>query len=177
MPVDYAKGFIYKWVCDDLNVEDSYVGSSTNFNERKRLHKYRCTKVDNPKYEYPLYKTMREKGGFENWTMVLIEKFKCEDKHSLEARERFFIEQLKPTLNQRIPTRTDKEYRDDNKETLSEKSKIYRTQNKEKIQQIRSEIMKCECGSEFRKSDRARHDKSAKHKKFQELPEKDQNSN
>ena len=106
MPINYGKGLVYKWVCNDLTVPDFYVGSTTNFNERKRLHKYGCTKEGNSKYHYALYVKMRETGGFENWCMILIENYACGSKKELEARERHFIEALKPSLNSRIPTRT-----------------------------------------------------------------------
>ena len=41
----------------------------------------------------------------------------------LEKQERYYIEMLKPSLNITIPQRTDKEYRDDNKEHLKERLK------------------------------------------------------
>ena len=40
--IDYSKSVIYKIVCDDLNVKDCYVGSTTNFIKRKRHHKEAC---------------------------------------------------------------------------------------------------------------------------------------
>ena len=39
LPTDYSKGFIYKLCCLDVNIKDIYVGSSTNFKERKKQHK------------------------------------------------------------------------------------------------------------------------------------------
>ena len=33
---------MYKIVCNDLNINDCYVGHTTNFNNRKSDHKYNC---------------------------------------------------------------------------------------------------------------------------------------
>jgi len=37
--IDYSKGLIYKLVCRDVTVKDAYVGSTTNFDQRKGGHK------------------------------------------------------------------------------------------------------------------------------------------
>jgi predicted GIY-YIG superfamily endonuclease len=39
VPIDYSKGFIYKLCCLDVNIKEIYIGSSTNFKQRKRHHK------------------------------------------------------------------------------------------------------------------------------------------
>ena len=33
--IDYSRTIIYKIVCNDLNVEECYVGSTTDFSKRK----------------------------------------------------------------------------------------------------------------------------------------------
>ena len=33
--IDYSKTIIYKIVCKDINIKDCYVGSTTNFTNRK----------------------------------------------------------------------------------------------------------------------------------------------
>ena len=40
--VDYSKTVIYKIVCNDLEVKDIYVGSTSNFRNRKNKHKIKC---------------------------------------------------------------------------------------------------------------------------------------
>jgi hypothetical protein len=37
--IDYSKTIIYKIVCKDVNIKDCYVGSTTNFTNRKGQHK------------------------------------------------------------------------------------------------------------------------------------------
>jgi hypothetical protein len=38
LPIDYSKSIIYKIVCKDLDVKDCYVGSTTNFTNRKNAN-------------------------------------------------------------------------------------------------------------------------------------------
>src|SRR5690606_10057980 len=115
-------------------------------------------KEGNPKYDYPLYKTIRENGGLENWEMVLIENYECHDKHELHSRERHFIEELKPTLNSRIPTRTREEHYEEHKEEIKASKRTQWNKNKEGINQNRRETLyECECGSKGLAGDLARH--------------------
>lgn len=128
----YENGLIYKLCCNDTNIKEEYVGSTINFNERKRTHKKGCNNPNSKEYNYRVYKFIRENGGFdENWCMILVEKFPCNDRRELETRERHWIELLESKLNCVIPTRTEKEYRDDNKE----RTKLYLIENKEHIKE------------------------------------------
>ncbi len=83
-----------------------------------------------------------------------------------EAKEREFIDLLKPALNKQKPTRTPKEYYKDHKEEIIDNVKKYRDENKEEIKQRKQTLMTCECGSEFRKADKCRHERSKKHLNF-----------
>ena len=98
---------------DDLNI---YIGSTTNFRGRKNQHKTCCNNENCRDYNYPIYKYIRDNGGWDQFVMVLIEEYSCNCKNEKEIRERYYIDLLKPKLNKQIPTRTAKEYRDDNKE-------------------------------------------------------------
>ena len=62
----------------------------------------------------------------------MVEKVEFEDKFELHTRERFYIENNE-CVNKVIPTRTTKEYREDNKEEIAVKKKQYREDNKEEI--------------------------------------------
>lgn len=134
-PIKYENGLIYKIVCNDPNITDCYVGSTTNIVKRRQQHKCNCNNEKSRDYNYYVYQFIRDNGGWDNWSLVLIESFSCNNKLELEKRERFFIEDLKATLNKVIPTRTEKEYREDNKE----KKKEYREENKEKIREYYEE--------------------------------------
>lgn len=123
----YDNGKIYKLV-NDVN-EEIYVGS-TCMPLHKRLyeHKYRAKK----KPEMKVYKCLNVV-GWESVKIILVEDYPCKSKDELIRRERYWIETLKPSLNKNIPTRTKKEYRDDNRKELIEKHRAYNKAHKEEI--------------------------------------------
>ena len=65
----------------------------------------------------------------------IVEEIDCENKYELHNRERYYIDLFRSTLNKVLPGRTNKEYRDDNKEQIKEKKKKYREANKEKYKE------------------------------------------
>jgi len=130
-PIDYSKSVIYKICCKDPTIEDIYVGSTTNFIKRKAQHKKCCNKENDKSYRQYIYQFIRDNGGFDNWDMILIKEYSTDNKRNLEMEERRIIDELKPTLNKNIPTRTAKEYRQDNKERISERGKKWIENNKE----------------------------------------------
>ncbi len=103
---NYNESSIYKLCCNDPNIVDIYIGSTTNFTRRKHGHKYSCNNPNNQSYNSPVYTFMRSNGGFQNWKMIEVEKYKAHSKRHLETRERYWIDKIKPTLNSCIPTRT-----------------------------------------------------------------------
>tara|TARA_R110002050_G_scaffold365_4_gene2471 strand:+ start:7 stop:690 length:684 start_codon:yes stop_codon:yes gene_type:complete len=123
MPL-YENSVIYKLVHkEDQDNENIYIGSTTNFRNRKLQHKRNCLNDNYNKNNFPVYKYIHDNGGWDCWEMVAIENFKCENKRELEIRERFHIEKLKSKLNKIIPTRTSAEWRKDNEEKIKEKKK------------------------------------------------------
>ena len=42
--INYLNTIIYKFVCNDLNIKDTYVGHTTDFIKRKATHKSHCIK-------------------------------------------------------------------------------------------------------------------------------------
>lgn len=111
--LDYSKSLIYKIVCKDTNIKNVYIGSTTNFKNRKSRHKSNCYNENNKQYNINLYKFIRENGGFENWSMILIDNTPCNSKLELLKFEREHIEKIdnELLLNQIIPSRTKEEYR------------------------------------------------------------------
>ncbi len=133
--VDYSKGLVYKLCCKDPEITDEYVGSTTSLRHRKGQHKQSTEKEGNAKYHRKVYQFIRDNGGWNNWDMIMLEEYPCENKLQLEKRERYYIEQLRTTLNMCVPTRTDKEYREDNKCIISERKKKCYENKKEQYRQ------------------------------------------
>ena len=185
---DYSKTIIYKIVCNDLNVTDCYVGHTINMTKRKYWHKSACTNEKNKAYNFKIYKIIRENGGWENWTMLLVEKFPCKDNHEACKRERELYEELDAKMNTRRPYLTkeetkdlkqqiDKQYREEHKEELKQNHKLYREEHKEDKKQYDKlyreenkeklkEKVECEfCSKLLSKGNMSAHHKICKSKK------------
>jgi hypothetical protein len=131
--MDYQKTIIYKICCNDLSITDLYVGSTTNFIQRKYGHKSKCNNEKDKKYNIKVYQNIRENGGWNNWTMIEIEKYPCLDVNEATARERYWYEELQAKLNSIFPNRPKKEYYEANKDKIKETKKKYYEANKDKI--------------------------------------------
>ena len=134
LPINYQNALIYKIVCKDLDMKECYVGSTTDFRKRKSHHKSACNKEN-----YNLYKFIRGNGGWDNWDMVLIEKYPCDDRLELLKRERYWIEELSASLNKLRPILTtyetlnyNKIYYETNKDEIKNQNKEYYEANKDK---------------------------------------------
>lgn len=136
----YSKGKIYRLV---NSVNDEFYVGSTCMPLAKRLYSHKQAAKREPNIR--VYNHLNQI-GWDNVSIVLIEEYPCENKMELERRERHFIEEMKPTLNKVIPTRTyqewyegykvkiaecRKDYYEKNKDKIAEKRKQYYTQNKE----------------------------------------------
>ena len=142
--LDYSKTIMYKIVCKDLNVKDCYVGHTTDMTKRKCGHKHVCNNEKNKDHNLKIYKIIRENGGWDNWTMVLVETFPCKDKHEACRREREVFEELDAKMNTLRPYITqeetkalkqqiDKQYREEHKEKIEQYKKQYREEHQEEI--------------------------------------------
>lgn len=175
--IDYSKTIIYKIVFKDINIKDSYVGSTTDFIRRRCDHKRNVIKINSPLYNKYLYKYIRNNEGWDNWEIVEIERYNAVDSNDAFKRERHWLETLGATLNKVIPSRTLKEYREDNKEHykeydkelyennkeyVEEKDKKYYENNEEKLLERRKEKITCVCDSIFSKGNRSKHNKTQK---------------
>jgi len=164
--VDYSKSIIYQLCCKDTKITDIYIGSTTSFRHRKVAHKSSCCNEKSAKYNLNVYKFIRENGGWENWDMVMLYEFSCENKLQLLKEERVFIENMKPSLNLSIPTRTQKEWSACNKERLLERQKKYDLENKERFRERHRGYGRqkgtCDvCGKEMYKTNIYRHKRTS----------------
>jgi hypothetical protein len=131
--VDYSKTIIYKIVCNDLTITDLYVGSTTDFIKRKSNHKSICNNLNARSHNLKIYKTIRENGGFQNWSMVQIEEYPCANGNESYARERYWYEQVNANLNMVFPQRDQIEHYIANKDRILDDRKKYCKLNRDKI--------------------------------------------
>ena len=130
---DYAKTIIYKLINYDYP-ELVYVGSTTNFTKRKQNHKERCLNEKNKNHNLKVYVSIREYDGWENWHMIKICDYPCENRREAELKEDEYMTELKASMNSHRASRTKQQYYYDNKEKIQEHIKEYYEDNKEKIQ-------------------------------------------
>ena len=157
---NYSQSIIYKLCCNDPEITDIYVGSTTNFSNRKKAHKSICNNENNRRYHLNVYQFIRNNGNWDNWSMIQIEQYKATDKRNLETRERYYIEQLGATLNKITPAQTQEEIRQHQKEF--HKQYRERPEYKEK----KNKKFECECGSKYSSSHKTHHLRSKKHREF-----------
>ena len=132
-PINYSKAVIYKICCKNPDVTDVYVGSTTEFSKRKNGHKTACNNKNSKKHNLHVYNFIRDNGCWDNWEMIEIEKYQATDRLDLLKRERYWLEQLHATLNSNVPSRTNKQYKQDNREKILKQNKQYKQDNREKI--------------------------------------------
>ena len=138
MPLDYSKTYIYKLCCRDVDVTDVYVGSTTNFAQRRREHRSRCDNESGEMYNSNPYSFIREHGGWSNWDMVLVDTVNASSRLEARRAEREHIESLRAALNKNTPgitrSESDEKYRQSHKH--KETRRVYLDANKEKIREV-----------------------------------------
>lgn len=103
----------------------------------EQQHKSDCNNENRKCYNFKVYKTIRDTGGFSNWTMIEVEKYPCKDTNEATARERHWFERLDSSLSTSYPQRRQEELTikksekyQDNKEELIIKQRQYRKDHK-----------------------------------------------
>jgi len=139
---NYQNGQIYK--IHSYQTDDIYIGSTTQtlckrFAHHKALFKKNIHKT-----------TSKSIFKYDNVMITLIEKYPCNDKNELEQRERYYIENNN-CVNKYIPTRTDKEYYEDNKDKIIQYVKEYRDNNKNKVLKYQKEYRETNKNKERKK--------------------------
>jgi predicted GIY-YIG superfamily endonuclease len=76
-----------------------YIGSTTNFSNRKSSHKKNCNNRVSKKYHYPIYQYIRNCGGFEQFKIEIVEKFPCKTKNEGLLKEKELIKFYNAKLN------------------------------------------------------------------------------
>lgn len=133
--VNYENGKIYKIL--DKTTGNIYIGSTAEKYLSRRLQRHighYKSYITNKKYYMTSFEILKNN----NFEILLLETYPCNNKYELEQKERYYIEN-NTCVNKVIPTRTKKEYdiiyRQENKDKKKETDKLYRENNKEKVKQ------------------------------------------
>jgi len=185
MTVDWSNTVLYKLCSNNPLIEDEYVGKSGDFHIRKIAHKSVCNNVKSEGYNYEVYKFIRENGGYDNWDFEILETANLENEKEASNLERYWIEKLKPSLNERLPAQTpeelaeyhkvynrirhrkkmeDPEYRKKKYETNKKRSEDPEVKKKEAA--TKKEQITCVCGAIHTRGGKSQHIKTEKHKEY-----------
>jgi hypothetical protein len=132
---NYQNGKIYKLVNTEGTL--TYIGSTCqSLAQRKAKHHsdFKCWKLGKRHY-VSSYKIFED--DEEGCQIVLLEAVVCNNRNELEKRERYYIESNE-CVNKYRPTRTMKEWVDENKEKLKSYNQNYFQNNKNAIYEKRN---------------------------------------
>ena len=144
LPIDYSKNINYKLCCLDQSITDIYIGQTTDFKNRKRQHKQANCNENNKDYNAYVYQFIREHGGWDNWQMIQIEEYPCNNSREAQARETYWMKEFKSTLNNNKSFRTEEE----RKEYVRQYNKT------DKFKEYLKEYEKSDKRKEYYKSDK-----------------------
>ena len=178
---NYENGKIYQLVLGNK----IYIGSTiTKLSKRLDTHRQHYKARKNGKKSYcTAFELFQE--GYDQVKILLIEEHPCENREQLLRKEGEIIKATN-CVNQIIAGRSDKEWREENAETiktkkadyyqknkeyLDEKKQVWSTNNIEKVRSYKSKYRqkmkgikkKCECGCLIDPNHMAEHRRSKKH--------------
>jgi hypothetical protein len=142
---DYSKTIIYRIACKDLTIPFVYIGSTTDMARRRQIHRSYCTNPDSQYHHLKLYRVINENGGWDEWDMVMVEEYPCNNSEEARRRERYWFELLSNrdiSLNIQLPFISEEErkqkekmyaksYYEAHKEASLERQKAYYENNRE----------------------------------------------
>ena len=160
---NFENTVIYIIICNDRNIENLYVGQTDNLNERKYNHKSTCKNPKAKNHNLNLYKFIRANNGWNNFSILPIEYYPCENSDQACEREHYYYNLLGANLNEQIPNRRIEEYKKDKNKIKGKEKEIGKGIN---INKSKSLTYNCICGTDFiNKNNRSRHILTNMHKK------------
>lgn len=152
---------VYKIFSKDEKLKDFYIGSSFDILKRMRKHKSDVNNKRSVCYNYPLYKFIREHGGIENFLIEVLEYFD-NDKlkwYELKYHEQKWIDKLEPLFNNNRAYSSLEDYQ--------RYRRNYFLKFRDKINERRHKKINCSCGGRYTLNNKACHNKTLKHLKWQ----------
>ena len=97
--INYSNTIIYMIHCNNTDITDLYVGHTTNYIQKKYIHKQYCNNPNSSNYNHPLYQRIRETGGWANWSATIVDHISCENYENAILQERHYCALFNNTLN------------------------------------------------------------------------------
>jgi hypothetical protein len=143
-PIDFSKALIYSIVCksDETLL---YIGSTTNFTQRKNAHKTACNNEKNKDHNSPVYVIIRANGGWDNFEIKPVKEYTCESKIQLVIEEERIRKEMKANLNAMrayLSPEERQEYKIKYEESHKEMKQKYRKEHIEEAKQYSIEYRK-----------------------------------
>jgi hypothetical protein len=110
-----------------------YVGSTENFDARMKHHTSSCNNEGGRIYHLKVYQYMRQNGGFEKVDIMIIDKIIYNNKDEAREMETKFMLMFNAELNGCYPKRSEKEWRETNKESITKQRRNFYQENKERL--------------------------------------------
>ena len=166
----------YKIFCVDKSVELSYIGSTADWKQRNRSHKYNCNNQNSRAYNTKVYTSIRENGGWNNFKMIEIGKQEqLTPQQATQIEEQYRIN-LNANMNTRSCFRAEEEKQDYHKEQCKKWCKNNSQHIKEYHKEWyknNKEHMKAYAQTETAKASKAERNKKYRDKKKLEKQQKD----
>ena len=73
--VNYANSVVYKIMSLDPEIDDVYVGSTTDYKNIKINHKSNCNNQYSRYYNRYVYEFIRKHQGWSNWRILIVKRY------------------------------------------------------------------------------------------------------
>lgn len=125
---------IYKINCKNPKIKYCYIGFTKGIKMTRLVHKHNTDNKNLRAYNYPLYKFIRENGGFFFWSITILETVYTDDIKIIRNKKKEYMDKEQFLLNSQKPnTGTKKEWYNNNKnyyvEWRKENPDYYKKQN------------------------------------------------
>ena len=153
--LEYNDYDFYQLVCNNKEIDLSYIGSTHYWYGRMFNHAVRCHNPNDKEYNLKIYKIIREHGGWENWKPILI----GHTDHLTSREARLIAEEYRKKLGATANTRRCAITQEERTESNRVRARQYRRDHPEYK-------TKCECpvcGGRYTRSNKTMHFKTKKH--------------
>ena len=94
--INYAEMIFYKICCSSTNITKVFVGHTTNVNQRKHTLK---KQTQSETYCSDMIEFIKNSGGWENWSLQILEKYECKTHIDIVLREIYHTDALNQKMN------------------------------------------------------------------------------